>query len=338
MKKLTSSLLPGLLVFCTCLLLLLVSYWNSIQIRETADSAKKIESIISTTVSQAPRTQEIFVNSFFDYSGDPFIGTQEAENILIIFTDYQCPYCTDFYLESLVPLIDIYSSRYGLKIVFKNFPLPDIHDKAYSAAIMAEWAAETGKFESFQKAITSNFETFMLEEYEIWAESKGLNLRNFLSKKTQNRLTKMVDTDVQEALSAGIQVTPSLIFRGRIIPGSLSLQKLIVMLSENLPKNDMDLNPLSAAKNLSDYIIIDLRDTEEFSNTHIPGGVNIPWNSKSFFSDLEHLDKSKPLILYCNRGITSSDACLVLKSLGRDNVFSLTNGFYYWTALKLSTE
>ena len=309
------------------------------ELRNNSDIAARLEQALFSMVPQAPKAQDIYVKSLFDYSGDPFLGPAEAETVLIVFTDYECPYCADLYNKGLGPLMDYYGPGRGPKIVFKNFPLTDIHEHAYFASLLSEWAAENGKFGSFCRAVSEDFSAFINDGlWEAWAEREGLDPKDFSSRRTQERLKKQVDRDIKEGLDAGIQATPSMVLGGKIIPGALSLQKLAVLISENQLKTPMVLKTGEAAKNSSLYAFIDIRSPEEYAASHIAGAVNIPWASDSFLSDLSALTEMRPLVLYCNRGITSLEACQAVRSMGMSSVFSLGDGFFYWTALKLPVK
>ena len=60
--------------------------------------------------------------------------------------------------------------------------------------------------------------------------------------------------------------------------------------------------------------MVDVRDSEEFAQGHIPGSINIP--VASFASQSEVLDKKKKIIVYCNSGGRSYNAYRKLMKLG----------------------
>jgi len=69
--------------------------------------------------------------------------------------------------------------------------------------------------------------------------------------------------------------------------------------------------------------VVDIRDAEDFSVSHIPEAINISIN------DLRNLrlDKYETIIVVCYSGITSVAATEYLKELGYKNVFNLKNGY-----------
>jgi len=72
------------------------------------------------------------------------------------------------------------------------------------------------------------------------------------------------------------------------------------------------------------YVIVDVREPEEFERGHAQGALNIPPHELlSGAGKLQDISKSTPIILYCNSGNRSNVAIQILRSLGYTN---LVNG------------
>ena len=70
----------------------------------------------------------------------------------------------------------------------------------------------------------------------------------------------------------------------------------------------------------SDYIILDVRTTEEFADKHIPGAINIP-NETIGTEDIPELpDKDQLILVYCRSGNRSKQASDKLVGLGYTNI------------------
>ena len=77
---------------------------------------------------------------------------------------------------------------------------------------------------------------------------------------------------------------------------------------------------LELMENDSDYIILDVRRTDEFEEGHIPGAVNIP-NETIGTEEIEQLpDKNQTIYVYCRSGNRSKQASKKLAELGYTNV------------------
>jgi len=68
------------------------------------------------------------------------------------FGDFECPYC-----GQAEPTIEtVLQNNPDVRLVFKNFPLEDIHPHALPAAIAAECALDQGRFWEMHDAIYAN--------------------------------------------------------------------------------------------------------------------------------------------------------------------------------------
>jgi rhodanese-related sulfurtransferase len=67
--------------------------------------------------------------------------------------------------------------------------------------------------------------------------------------------------------------------------------------------------------------LVDVRSPQEHAQSSLPGSVNVPLQIIQQAHD--HLDKSKPVIVYCVSGARSAHAQSVLHSMGFDNVHNL---------------
>jgi len=70
----------------------------------------------------------------------------------------------------------------------------------------------------------------------------------------------------------------------------------------------------------SETSIVDVRTTEEFSNSRVEGSVNIPLNLVP--ENIKTLKKMQPLVLCCAAGVRSGQAMEFLKSNGLNQVYN----------------
>lgn len=91
-------------------------------------------------------------------------------------------------------------------------------------------------------------------------------------------------------------------------------------------------NPVEATLliNREDAHVVDVRETEEFANGHLPDARHIPLSKLADrVGEIEKF-KGKPVIVCCASGMRSSRACGQLKKLGFDNVHNLAGGIDAW--------
>ena len=82
-------------------------------------------------------------------------------------------------------------------------------------------------------------------------------------------------------------------------------------------------------------VLVDIRDTKEYSAGHIAGALSMPVSSiDARIGEMEPY-KDKPVVLVCKMGQHASAAGRKLKALGFENVRRLSGGMAEWTASSL---
>jgi len=87
--------------------------------------------------------------------------------------------------------------------------------------------------------------------------------------------------------------------------------------------------------NREDALVLDVRETGEWSTGHIPGARHITLAQlEKRMSEIEKF-KDRPVIICCASGNRSSSACGQLKKGGFEKVFSLAGGISGWMEANL---
>lgn len=76
--------------------------------------------------------------------------------------------------------------------------------------------------------------------------------------------------------------------------------------------------------------LIDVRTPGEFNQSHIEGSLNYDYYQRSFRSQMNTLDKSKPVYIYCRSGSRSRSASYKLQKAGFTKIYDLKGGVNYW--------
>ncbi|NQX85987.1 MAG: rhodanese-like domain-containing protein [Flavobacteriaceae bacterium] len=111
------------------------------------------------------------------------------------------------------------------------------------------------------------------------------------------------------------------------------MMTLLVFSCQNTSKDGISLitsKELQELKQKGDVQLVDVRTPEEYKAAFIDGFQNIDYLSASFNSDVEKLDKTKPIIVYCKSGGRSADCAAVLKEKGFVQIFDLDGGIAQW--------
>jgi protein-disulfide isomerase len=177
------------------------------------------------TPSVAPTTAPSKIDaSKIKPSNKPARGAANAKNVIYEFSDFQCPYCKQG-AANLDTLMLTHSN--DTKIIFKQFPLTNLHPMAYPSALASECANEQGKFWEYvdynfahQDKITesdSRGNYFPLEA----AQAIGIaNITQFAECIGNQKYKSVVDAEMAEGQSLGIQGTPFFIINGNSVAGA----------------------------------------------------------------------------------------------------------------------
>jgi len=88
---------------------------------------------------------------------------------------------------------------------------------------------------------------------------------------------------------------------------------------------------------MEDYVILDVREADEFEAGHIPGAVHVPRGFLEVRADLEHpkrdpslADRNQKFVCYCGGGHRSALAAKTLLDMGFADAVSLRGGWKAW--------
>ncbi len=78
----------------------------------------------------------------------------------------------------------------------------------------------------------------------------------------------------------------------------------------------------------SGYFLIDVRESDEFGDGHIPRSLLMPWHIIS--EKISGIKQDKHIILYCNTGVRALKAAKTLEDAGFANVSVYPGGWEEW--------
>ena len=151
--------------------------------------------------------------------------SKENKNILIEYSDFQCPACRSFH--QLLKTFESSSSpnfklTKNITLVFRHFPLYQIHNNAFISAHAAEAAGKQNKFWQMANLLYENQNQWSKlnnpENYFIeLAKNLDLNINQFKKDLKSNEIKTKVENNLKEAENMGLNATPTFIFNGKKI-------------------------------------------------------------------------------------------------------------------------
>ena len=160
-----------------------------------------------------PNVPQIFQISLDD---DPFKGDPNAPVIVVEFSDFQCPFCSRFYQQTLPLIQENYIDTGKIKFVYRDLPLDSLHPNARLTHIAAECADEQEKFweyhdvlfdkQSQWQRLSSTDLTITLTQY---AADLGIQTESFETCLESEEMANEVKNDVADATRYGSTGTPT---------------------------------------------------------------------------------------------------------------------------------
>ncbi len=161
----------------------------------------------------------------------PITSNSEGKLLMIEFADFQCPYCAIAH-ESLKAFVEDHTSEVAL--VYKHYPLANIHPEAIPAA-QAAWAAgQQGKFWEYHNLLFEQQENLDDAVVVELAKLLNLDLEQFNRDRNSTAAAEAIDKDMQLAEQLGIDGTPFLVMGNQVMSGAVEREVLEETLANQL--------------------------------------------------------------------------------------------------------
>jgi protein-disulfide isomerase len=154
---------------------------------------------------------------------DHIRGKENAPVTLLEYGDFECPFCMRAY-----PILKEVEGLEGdrLKVVFRNFPLSEVHSHALKAAYAAEAAGKQGKFWQMHDLLFENQERLEDEDLLGYAKILDLDLSLFEKAMTSELTAKKVNEDFLSGAESGVNGTPTFYINGIRFDGPSEVDSL----------------------------------------------------------------------------------------------------------------
>jgi protein-disulfide isomerase len=160
------------------------------------------------------------VRAHLHIEGNPVKGPADAKVTLVEFGDFECPNC-----RALEPILKDAFEKYKVKLVFKDFPLEQVHPWAKTAAIGGRCAFKQSPdgFWKMHDTIFANQESVTPEN--VWdklmefAGQSGLNTEMFKACLSSPDAAKEVSNNQKDGFNLNVNSTPTVFVNGRPLVG-----------------------------------------------------------------------------------------------------------------------
>ncbi|MEJ2482667.1 MAG: thioredoxin domain-containing protein [Gemmatimonadota bacterium] len=161
----------------------------------------------------------------------PALGPETAPVTIVEFSDFECPFCLRIH-PTLKQVMDEYDGR--VRLVFRQFPLNNIHPHAQKAAEASLCADAQGKFWEMHDAMFENPRELAVEDLKTRATEIGLDRQEFEACLDSGKFSDEVLADLDAGRALGVTGTPALYINGRFLSGAQPYEVISRVIEDEL--------------------------------------------------------------------------------------------------------
>ena len=161
-------------------------------------------------------------------------GSENAQVTLVEYRDYECPHCGRAY--SIIKRVQKHFGK-RLRLVFRNFPLSELHPHAESAAETAEFAGARGKFWEMHDLLFENQERLSGALFLELAEQLSLPIEALRQALEEGTYRTRVRADFSSGVRSGVNGTPTFFINGRRHDGPFDYETLVPAIQEQIRRH-----------------------------------------------------------------------------------------------------
>lgn len=167
-------------------------------------------------------------------------GPVDAPVALVVFTDFQCPYCARWTHETL-PELREYVDRGELRIEWRDVNIYGDDSERGARATLA--AAQQGSFQEYHDALFEGGEIRSSEELSeesliALAEELGLDPEQFTTDLRSEQVAQTIAANAQQGIDLGAMSTPVFLLDGAPVVGAQPTEMFTDMVDEALAETE----------------------------------------------------------------------------------------------------
>jgi len=204
---------------------------------------KTLLSIVKMDLTKDPLAETM---AKINLTGRPVRGNKDAKLTMVVYDDFQCPYCSKMH-QTLNDLLKTYGDR--IKLVYKDYPLFEIHPWAERAALDSGCLAKqnAGAYWDFADYVHANPQQIKGEQRPLAGQLAELDKITLdigkkhsadaaaLKQCVETQATKSeLTASVKEAETVGVEATPAVFIDGMKLDGAVPEEELRLVLDKEL--------------------------------------------------------------------------------------------------------
>ena len=155
---------------------------------------------------------------------DHNLGASHAPVTVVEYGDFECPNC-----KQAAPAVKLLLERFPgrVRLVWRHFPLEEVHPHALHAALAAEAAAGQDKFWPMHDLLFENPHHLKLPQLRNYAERLELDMVRYDADMADTVYLQRVREDIEGGRASGVRGTPTFFLNGAVQDVSFGLQRLL---------------------------------------------------------------------------------------------------------------
>jgi len=164
---------------------------------------------------------------------DHNLGASHAPVTVVEYGDFECPNC-----KQAAPAVKLLLERFPgrVRLVWRHFPLEEVHPHALHAALAAEAAAGQDKFWPMHDLLFENPHHLKLPQLRSYAERLELDMVRYDADMADTVYLQRVREDIEGGRASGVRGTPTFFLNGAVQDVSFGLQRLFEKVQAELPR------------------------------------------------------------------------------------------------------
>ncbi|HET7159725.1 MAG TPA: thioredoxin domain-containing protein [Burkholderiales bacterium] len=157
------------------------------------------------------------------HAGDHILGARDAPVVVVEYGDFECPSCAQ-----AAPALQIVRQHFEPQVclVFRHYPLTEIHPHAMLAAEAAEAAAAQGRFWPMHDLLFRHELHLGRDKLLYCARAAGLDMRQFERDIDAGVHRARVQADIESGRASHIMSTPAIFVNGERCDVSFGMERL----------------------------------------------------------------------------------------------------------------
>lgn len=210
-------------------------------------SAKNTNTTANTDTANTDTTgSDTFAAATTTIDDGAYLGNKDTAKVAIVmYSDYQCPYCQNFANQAFVQIKSTYIDTGKVIFVFRNYPLSFHGDITYTSAYAGECVKAQLGNEKFAEFHDKAYLAANMDAVNKIATDLGVDVSKYNTCVTNQTYKSVVDADFKAGQDAGVSGTPGFVVgtlssdgtvTGKLIEGAYPFASFQSVIDEMLAK------------------------------------------------------------------------------------------------------